>query len=197
MALILPHSVFLHVPKTGGTWCRSAIRRAGIPHFESGWKHESPYFRAHHPLDRVRAVAGNRFLFGFVRDPLDWWRSFWGYRMRHGWGRHPVDHSCRADEFDLFMRNVAERLPGWCSSMYRQFVGPRHQPIHFVGLFENLANDLIEALRLAGERFDEHALRSTPPENVNNYSRWPAEYTPSLYQAIRFAEQEAIDRFDY
>lgn len=197
MALILPHSVFLHVPKTGGMWCRAAISRAGIPHFESGWKHESPAFRVHHPLDRNRTIAGNRFLFAFVRDPADWWRSFWGFRMRHGWGHHPVDDSCRADRFAEFMANVVQRLPGWCGSMYGQFVGPRHRPIHFVGRFENLVNDLIEALRLAGERFDEHAIRGTPPQNVNDYARWPAEYTPPLYEAVRCAEREAIDRFDY
>ena len=197
MALILPHSVFLHVPKTGGTWCRAAIHNASIPHFESGAKHESPYYRIHHPLDRVRTIAGNRFLFAFVRDPLDWWRSFWGHRMRFGWGNHPVDNACRANDFNEFMANVVDRPPGWCSAMYRQFVGPRHQPIHFVGRFENLANDLLEALHLAGERFDERAVRSTPPENVNDYSRLAAEYSPSMLEAVRNSEREAIERFDY
>lgn len=35
MAIIMSHSAMIHVPKTGESWCREAIRRTGIPHFES------------------------------------------------------------------------------------------------------------------------------------------------------------------
>ena len=39
----------------------------------------------------------------------------------------------------------------------------------FVGTQENLVEDLIEALTLAGEKFDPGAIRATPPYNVSDY----------------------------
>jgi len=51
------------------------------------------------------------------------------------------------------------------------------------------------ALRLAGETFDESALRSAAPENVNDYARFPAFYEPDLAFALAQSERRAIERF--
>lgn len=151
----------------------------------------------HHELKHVLPVAGNRLLFAFVRHPLDWWRSYWCYRIMTGWVDHEIDRTCQSNDFQAFMWRVVEQLPGWCSSMYWRFVGPPHRPIHFIGQFERLADDLANALRLAGEDFDERVIYSTPAQNRGDYSKWPAQYSASLRTAVMRAEREAIDRFGY
>jgi len=44
-------------------------------------------------------------------------------------------------------------------------VGPDGARLDYVGRQESLADDLVAALELAGERFDEGALRATPRRN--------------------------------
>jgi hypothetical protein len=197
MALIMPHSVFLHVPKTGGSWCREAIARAGIPCEESPIDADDPIDSKHHELAHVCRYLEGRMVIAFVRDPLDWWRSYWAYRQHSGWYVHPIDVQCKSTDFQEFMTNVVRTIPEWCSAMYERFVGPPECPIEFIGRYENLAEDLVLGLQLAGESFDEEALRATPPVNVNDYSCWPAEYTPELRQAVTEAEHAAIARFGY
>ncbi len=52
--------------------------------------------------------------------------------------------------------------------LYNKFLGDIRNPsVHFIGRFENLVEDLITGLRLAGEEFDERDVRNTPPANTS------------------------------
>lgn len=60
-----------------------------IPTYEEG---NSPQF----PVNMHNSIrmTGNwgRFSFAFVRHPLNWYASFWSYRMLTGWDRmEPLD----------------------------------------------------------------------------------------------------------
>lgn len=197
---MLPRSCFLHVPKTGGTWVSHALATAGLDcrvvyeaRYPQSW---APYGHAD-----LRDLAGvDVFRFAFVREPTDWWRSFWAYRMRTGWEKqHEIDDVCRSDHFCVFIEHVLEKLPGYLSNMYERFVGTPDDEIDFVGRFEGFAEDFIRALQRAGETFDEAVIRRylTTKINANDYSVLTAGYPPELRRALQDAEKKAMQRFGY
>jgi hypothetical protein len=189
--LILPKSCFLHVPKTGGSWVRKAIKAAGIAceDFSLG--------NNHHP-GLADCPTPDKFKFAFVRHPLSLYRSYWQYKMTYGWdAENLIDNTCRSNDFHTFVATVLEKLPGIYSRSLHEFVGPPQQPIDFIGKYENLVEDLITALHRAGEQFNPAAIRNLPPYNVSNKQAFPASFTPALEAAVLVAEAEAIQRFGY
>ncbi|MES2604320.1 MAG: hypothetical protein V4603_05245 [Pseudomonadota bacterium] len=191
VVLILPKSCFLHVPKTGGSWVRKAIKAAGIAceDFSLGDNH--------HP-GLADCPCPDKFKFAFVRHPLSLYRSYWQYKMTYGWDAgNLIDNECRADNFHTFVTNVLEKLPGIYSRSLHEFVGPPDQPIEFIGKYENLVEDLVTALQLAGEQFDPAAIRNLPPYNVSDKKSFPAAFTPALEAHVLAAEAEAVSRFRY
>lgn len=67
MAIILPKSVFYHVPKTGGSWIAEGIWGA-FKEYEvpDGYGHASP----------MEYDSGDKPSFCFVRHPFTWYRSY-------------------------------------------------------------------------------------------------------------------------
>lgn len=189
--LILPHSCFLHVPKTGGSWVKKAVFAAGIPareHAIDGYTH----------LGLADCPEPGKFRFAFVRNPLALYRSYWQFKMTTGWDPHnELDLRCRADDFETFVRAVLAAYPGIYARTLVEFVGPPEAPIEFVGRYECLVEDLVKALTLAGESFDAGAIRTLPPYNVSDKQKAPASYTAELEAAVRQAEAAVFERFGY
>ncbi len=196
MALILPHSIFFHIPKTGGTWVREAIKRAGIPTLEIGdWHYE--LYDLHQWCAQISlspAVVQQKFTFAFVRNPLDWYPSYWAFRQTHGWPKGELT-PCRSNNFEQFMWNVIWRFPGYLSNLYTRYLGPLPGVLNFVGRREILGEDLITALTLAGEQFDLDAIRSTPPANVG--ADCPRLDDHWLRWAVQQTERRAMVAFGY
>jgi hypothetical protein len=193
-SLLTPHTRILHVPKAGGTWIWRALEAAGVEIEVLGLPPPNP--KTNHLGLRDTADYAERFTIAFIRHPLDWWRSLWGYRMRTGWDpqRH-IDSLACSEDFNTFIEQVIERLPGHLEVLYARYIGPPSQPITFIGRYEALVDDLVRALRAAGEEFDEQALRSYPPDNVNDYERFPALYQPDVARRLADSERAVIERF--
>ncbi|MCB1948198.1 MAG: sulfotransferase family 2 domain-containing protein [Nitrosomonas sp.] len=189
--LILPKSCFLHVPKTGGSWVKKAIAATNIPcrnYTLSGDPH----------IGIKNCPCQEKFKFAFVRHPVNLYRSYWQFKMTYEWDPgNPLDQACRSDNFQHFVRQVLDKFPGVYSNSLVEFVGETDNEIEFVGKYENLIEDLIAALKAAGEDFDEQSIRSLPPYNVSNKSRFPATYTAELEAAVKKAECNAMERFNY
>jgi hypothetical protein len=190
--LIFDQAVFLHVPKTGGTWVKAAVTNAGIPCEEYVVDEDIHGDLSYCP-------HRDRFIFAFVREPLTLYQAYWRFKMTAGWDqRNPFDECCQAPVFTEFVENVLRGEPAWCSRMFEDYVGrTREEEISFVGRFESLADDLVRALRMAAIPFDERAIRSTPPINVSTVSRDLARWTDDLAGRVRQSERRAIERFDY
>lgn len=168
MAVATNNFIFYHVPKTGGTWVKVALEAAGVrtwavhttggPHpFNLKWAHSCP------GTVPERSREG-RFSFCFVRRPVPWYTSYWAFRSRKGARRDenfPAD-GLWSDDFDQFVNNLLDAHPGgFVSALYQYYTGPDCSGVDFVGRQESLADDLVRALTLAGESFDEEALRAT------------------------------------
>jgi len=190
--LVLPHSVFFHFPKTGGIWVREAVVNAGIPAVEAN--HRTQLNKGFHDTYRNSEFPADKFLFTFVRNPADWYPSYWSYRMLAGWQYSSLD-SCMSADFGVFVRRVLRHFPrGYLSRHFEQFCGPPPGVLDFVGRMENLADDLVEALRRAGESFDEAKLRAT---SRANFSPVRPIYPPGLREKILESERRAVERFGY
>jgi hypothetical protein len=188
--------LFLHVPKTGGTWFTRAAEHAGVATAQPAATPGAPAaVRDHADLTQMSAEAADRVTGAFVRHPLDWWRSYWGYRMRDGWTDDPLDSATASDDFDEFVRAVIERFPGYASATFARYLAAPGRRADFVGRFENLVDDACAMLRLAGEPFDERRLRGHPPENVNDYELAPALYRRGTARRLARAERPVIDAF--
>ena len=186
---VTPHLRFLHVPKTGGTWATDAMCASGVPAI-----HPDPS-PAHATLQQSLEYD-DRFTLAFIRHPLDYWRSYWAYRIRTGWDADSqLDRDACSDDFEEFIERVIAFAPGAASALFEQFVGPPDDEIAFVGRHERLVDDVCLALRIAGETFDEQLLRSYPRVNVSDYSRRGARYPRSLAQRLVDAESQGIERF--
>jgi len=189
--LIFKNAVFLHVPKTGGTWVKAAVANAGLD-FEECIVDGDPHG------DLSYCPFPDRFIFAFVREPLSLYRSYWRFKMTTVWdARNPFDVECAAPTFEGFVDNVLRLEPAWCSRTFEDYVGPPTGEINFVGRFEALVHDLIRALRLVGATFDERVIRATPPMNVSSVNPDLAQWSDDLAERVRRSEHSSIRRFGY
>ncbi len=113
--------------------------------------------------------------------------------MAAGWPAGRLLDDCRSDDFATFIANVISRHPGFASRRYEEFTGPPSAEITFVGRFEQLVDDLVRALTLAGEEFNEAAVRAHAPANRNDYVEHPATYDRALAEAVVEAECASVD----
>lgn len=163
---LLQKSMFIHIPKTGGTFIRE--------HFaESNW-FES--YGVGHGRKADFPNHAHRFSFTFVRQPVEWLISFWTFykwvlevnnclEAQKRWGddavnkgivwdswRHdtnPVHMLWHAD-FDIFLCRIRDHAPNVADMAFQYFA----DGVDFLGKNENLVNDLITALEMAGENMD-------------------------------------------
>ncbi|MDE2342209.1 MAG: hypothetical protein KGL63_02255 [Betaproteobacteria bacterium] len=189
--VILKNSCFIHVPKTGGTWVRHALR-------ESCQDYEYYTLNNSSHISLKDCPCPGHFKFAFVRHPLGLYKSYWQFKMTYGWDdANPLDSACRSDSFREFILGVTSRFPGAYGNGLNDMIGPEGQSIEFVGRYENLLEDLVTALRRAGEVFDEGRLRAAAPVNVSDKVRFPASYTPDLVDRVLEAEGAVFRRFNY
>ena len=198
MALIVPGKfVFLHIPKTGGRWTKAVLKQR-FPDARVVRKttHGNPWARYGHP-DLEDLYRYKTFRFAFVRHPVDWWRSFWRYRMRTKWQPdHEIDSQCMDDNFDTYVEKVLANMPGYVSEMFTRFVGERSSEIEFVGKQERLVEDLMVALRMSGNPVD-RILLEFPPTNASPAATDHVNFTRAQRAALSAAERDGIKRFGY
>jgi len=177
------------------------VRACSVPYsllgcnWHAGYLDES-FHACHH--NGIREIdAEGCFTFGFVRHPATYYQSFWCYQMKRGWRRM---HQLQTDSFEKFVCTALEEHPhGWVSGIYRRLLGEEGE-VDFIGKQENLVDDVIAALRLAGESFDEHAVRNHPSKNVSSgLSEWKKRcvYSTTLLREVERLERYAMERFGY
>lgn len=172
MALLLKESnaLFLHVPKTGGTWVRYALDSAAIDYIETA----PPDVSLQHS-SLVHHGDHDGPMFAFVRDPFDWYWSWFRFQSQYNWSHwepgnwHPQREifDCASRSFGAFLERVRLKSPGYVSRMFEWYFGPPGHDRVICGRFEHLKASLCGILRDVGHDFDDSAIRDTPAANVS------------------------------
>ena len=203
MALLMPNSLMIHVPKTGGSWCRTAIRESRIPRRELN-KHKGAGCR-HEGIKSVWQQAGDRFSFGFVRDPLTWAQSRWAYTTRNSKGKPSLKYW--SPDFNIWVSSILDHDPDFAMRAMLHRVGYEKVAgqwvkgkvsVDFVGHTENLVEDFIEAMNLAGEVFNPEVVRKVKPKKVcSQDNNWAPRvgYQPEIKKRWREANQQFYELF--
>jgi len=217
-------AVFLHIPKTGGSWVEKALKAIGqtqrlLYHRHTDMTRVMNYAKLEPPPKRKglarwfnygRPAQPERmttpFRFCFVRNPLHWYESWWRYmegkRWKY-WGREGVAedwHPCSPlnglgdPDFNQFVRNVARARPGYVTELYSRYA---EEGIEFVGQQENLVEDLIDVLRLLQVSFDERIIRNLAPENVSLTPQDRVQWDEDLRELVTRLEYPALVRYGY
>lgn len=187
MAFRLKNGIFIHVPKTGGTWVTSLLSKLGLIT-------ETFPLHPHASLKDVLShdpSLGGLPSFAFVRHPFGWYQSFWAYRETHGWDPKNLLDTCRAPTFHGFIENVLARRPGHLSARLRELTGV----VTYIGRFESLRESLIRILTDLGEKFSHEAVYDHPVENASGGP--VGRYTPELLERLYQAEKCAFRAFGY
>jgi hypothetical protein len=221
-------AVFYHIPKTAGNWVRSVIDKERMRTEEIGHKH-SNYDR----VDINKSVqmsgrshlkqAGKRlykkvftstgkktsrkkkhiFRFCFVRNPLDWYESWWRYqnykRDWKKWGKekwHPnrALDGLGSKSFNEFIENVLNKRPGYVTELFFSYVKPE---IDFVGKKENIRNDLFYVFENAGISHNRKVVKKENKKNVSSKYKKNINWNKNLKNKMIVAEAPSMIRFGY
>ncbi len=197
MAVVTNKSIFYHIPKTGGMFVKAMMRHA-MDVETSGYARTRGYYgpTENELTDLKRYLAHSiqlrrehitqwevnqeqkkdKFSFAFVREPLAWYKSFWAFRKTvydtNEFNRaFPLDFAWDVD-FEKFINNVINMYPlGFVSILYKCYLGQNGDELDFVGKQENLKEDLIKALTLAGEDFDKRGIIGAGRNNAKVAAR--------------------------
>jgi len=200
-------AIFLHVPKTGGTWVEKVLKQLGLAECSIGHKH-ADLNRAIFPHGlketipwtlraSFRRLAGKSTCnesipaFCFVRHPLTWYESWWKFNQKLNWPAwgHVEDvnnwHPCSAlnglgdPDFNRFIENIVSRAPGFVTGLFLRYIG-EGSPI--LGRQESLQYDLLTILNTLGYKIGNENIRL--PGRANE-STMPANRVISWDDALR------------
>lgn len=177
---------------------RHVFKICKIQHTELGEQHSHfPEIGRYQPPEFFK----DKFLFSFVRHPLTWYQSRWAFRVKNGWkAQHPLDYNCASNDFRVFVDRVLKYKPsGWFTWECQSFIDQCPRPIDFVGRTENLVEDTIKALTMAGEKFNPAMVRSCPRVNDSDMdgksSKFWATYDKKLLKRVLAVESEVVNRY--
>jgi len=203
MALVLPHSIFVHTPKTAGQWCAKVLEPEE-PRF-LGRHHDTPA-----ELRKRYPNAGYLPMFCFVRHPATWHLSWYSERALIAWD-HVVSTSSYNDEvlgviamntkigasscFNEYLVRTWDHYKnhGFCSLMFRHYATGCDRIYKFEKLYEGLGHALStwEPELNVLDRMDK-----TKPVNVRQKIGY-AGYTKDQMKMVMEMESDACHRFNY
>jgi hypothetical protein len=170
---VTPEFVFLHVPKTGGSYVRTHVP-------------ELVYERQHGRACEIPERFKHLPRYAFVRNPWDWYVSWWLYKRFVG---EPVEDSLEEVLTQRIWEARRYREHGFYGFQFAWVVG--QEPVKILR-FENFHAEVTGLFRA-------HGYRDPPEEPVNASGRGPYRdyYDDFTRELVGSLERDIIDRFGY
>ena len=210
--IVCKQFVFVHMPKTGGTWLREVFKKYRHPlwHLKEREGH----------LTSAEAPPG-RLVLGIVRNPWDWYVSWYFFRVREFrertglFGRNPArewgklltgwhEHLSTPDAQtrDGFQRALPGLMDGTLADSYTEtherFFGD-DRPTH-LARFETLGadvTDFLKAHRIPNKLNLRTALRTFPRKNTSRHGPYRDYYDDGARDLVVKADRAIIERYGY
>lgn len=227
MALLLKcGAVFLHIPKTGGSWVTHVLNKCNLverafghkhadmdrvlyhPNFLGGRKYLSELIKRRlHPMFQKQYERTN-YKFCFVRHPMSWYESWWKYmsgpELRWGhWGdEHNVEkwhpNSILNGLGDDDFNSFVRKVIKKRPGYVTELYGWYTKPgIDFIGKQENLVDDLIFVLNHLNVNFDEDRIRTSARVLASPTPKKPIKWEEDLRKEVERLEYAGIVRYKY
>lgn len=189
-------SLYVHYPKTGGTFVREILKRyCKTDRIESDLYHSS-----HLTLDKIDLREFD-FTFGTVRNPVEWYQSAWKFLndfLKNGkfredeWNPLVPMESCYHADFNRFIENCLEQHPAYYSESLKLYMGDNYDKLDFVLKTETLSFDICQLLDKLKVKYSPVTVLNCPKfgQRVR-----PLSWDDSLKKEIISNEMEMIQRF--
>jgi hypothetical protein len=161
---LLKKSIFIHMPKTAGTFVREHFNE------QPNW---FDFLGVGHGNMKDFEEFSDLFSFTFIREPEQWLLSYWNFfqlvltkngafEFQKEWSEKAVREGVEWSEWvqntnpvevlwneniDVFLERVKNQAPDLIDLAYKHFT----YSVDFIGKTENIIEDLLAALDLAGE----------------------------------------------
>jgi hypothetical protein len=211
MSVYLPDTktLFLHIPRTGGTWTASALHKIELPSRSwGGWLstkeqgHKLPanhcLLNHFHPAELVTVEQ----VFAFVRHPVAYYASVWKWlnygRMRKQWLWHPFRNAAKlySPNINIWASRMMEAEPCWYTRLLEMYVGPEDgEHCFYIGRNESLVPDLISVLHHLGYKLTGSQLQTLRTLKPINNSNIKVEWNNSVVEQVKHSERLVIERF--
>lgn len=176
---------FIHIPKTGGLWVKTCLKKLDAGANHDGFTHGLPsLWKSHAPYWAV------------IRDPVDYLRSVYAHRIRNGWRAHtkevPWKNFCELlmpyesyDDFPGFVTGVTSELPGLVGWFFDIYTPPPVE-VYITG------STIYDKLRELGARPDQHPPHNeAPPRGKGSLPKM----TDDLRRMIENAEEYTYEKY--
>jgi hypothetical protein len=203
--LVHDRFVFIHNQKCGGVFVRELLER------ELGAKAlEEPLPFRHVGWRQIPAAAADRPVLCYVRNPWDWYVSWYEFKRQHpAVGGDPLFEQLSDNGRYDFPRTVAKACAGeeaitdhtdLYTGSFSYSVGGVSPELLTVGRFESLVDDLERFLAAAGVALPDGAIaraRTSGPANATRRRPYREYYDEDLREVVGDSCRELIDRFGY
>lgn len=190
MSLRLPHSVFVHIPRTGGLWLAEVVQRLDIKHQQFKGDVDSHFTYKELPEYWRQFPA-----FSFVRHPYAWLKSRWSHCIEHNlvpdhrnYGVHRLFDECVRDTFEETVKAILQQRPGIVGQTYSTMLDGI--PIYRVYQTENLPLAAYQALQRLGEITHDQKQTVLDIKPINGTSQMD-----KYRQEIEAVPKSLIDKF--
>lgn len=183
-SLELKNCIFLHLPRTGGSWINYCLQN--VSHKIDP---KNKIRCGHVPYYSLSESQRKKFCFSFIRHPFDWYASC--YHFSHNISK--IYKGKKSPD------EVAIHLMESGFGIYHQsldFFGVDYE-IDFIGKYENLTEDLITALEMAGEDFDKEYIMSVSDYIPQKTKAAKIEFSDKTKDTIHKFDRKIFDRFGY
>jgi len=194
MAIYSPKLVYLHPPKTGGTYITHLLRKT-TKVTDLGHQHIN-----FPELYRIRKEEwfSDKYIFTTIRHPITWYQSRWAFRIKTGWkAQHPLDFNCASNDFCTFVENVLKYKPdGWFTHIMQGYTTLVPNGVDKVIRMEDgLSNGLLDVMDSLNIKYNKKMFDNMEKANASQSKK--ARYTSELFDRVMKVESNIIDRYYY